>query len=654
MNNVIDESFTLSPEMLLKAFNEDMFRVVYQEKIELSSGQLLGYEVFSRLEIEHTNVPVMMFLKEIRSLGLVGDFAIKILNKVLTDLEARLSNNEIGISINLDLTALEEPAFVDSVCKLVAARNIQPSAISFDIGVDDPELLERVKPALDKMKLAGFYFAAEIHAGLKLSVDEVSRLPVEELKISRSVIMKTTQQATQHSLLKKMASQAQRFSISTTAVGVETSEEQEIILKSGFDYAQGYFFSDYLQPEQVRSETGEIAPANDDLHQVKVLIVEDDLIYQDLIGEILSANYKLLFATNEMDALEIIKQQEPNIVLIDIHLPEGSGLNIAQQISSDYEESHISIVMMSGDDSKDNRVASYLAGAIDFLKKPLALVDLVTKIDRIAGYHKKRSAISASLSDTEVLAFQSMRDASRYGEIVQFMKDVSHARDESTIARAFFKFMGNQGLQSSVIFRQKGATYSFDCSGISCSPTEINVYEILREKGRLYAFGSRLMVNDNHVSFLIKNMPEEESLAGQVRDYVAALVEGMESRYRAIIQAQALEAIAMELTEAAGQAAASLEASHSDRERLIEKIGEDVKMSFHVLDLTSEQESYLTSIIQEALAEHASQGDSTEALVARVSSSVDKLVAVQRDTEVTESEVEDIELFDDGDDIELF
>lgn len=655
MSDAIDDSFSLSPEMILKAFNEDMFKVVYQEKISLSSGQLLGYEVFSRLHIEHNDVPVMVFLKEIRSLGLVSDFALKILQKVLADLESRLIDTDLTACINLDLAALEDPAFCENVINLVKSKNIHPSSVSFDIGVDDPALLERVKTPLDKMKLAGFYFAAEIHAALNLTVDEISHLPVEELKVSRSYVMNLATREERAAFLRKMAAQAHRFSIVTTAVGVETSEERDLLLEAGFDNAQGYFFSQFMSPDQVSSSEGgehvAIAPHN----MVKVLIVEDDLIYQDLISEILSANYQLFFASSEQEAIGIIRDNEPNIVLVDVHLPEGSGLNVAHAIAADYEEAHISVVMMSGDDSKENRVASYLAGAIDFLKKPLALVDLVTKIDRIASYHKKRSAMSETLSNAETLAFQSMRDASRYGEIVQFMKDVSHARNELSIARAFFKFMGNQGLQSSVVFRQKDTVHSFDCSSISCTPTELNVYEILQPKGRLYAFGSRLMVNDHHVSFLIKNMPDEDTLAGQIRDYVAALVEGMESRYRAIIQAQAMEVIAMELTEAAGEAATSLESSHADRERMIEKIAEDIKMSYHVLDLTSEQEDHLNEIIQGALAEHAEQSNSTGSLVTRVSQAVDKLIAVQQDTAVDDEPTEDIELFaEDDDGVDLF
>jgi len=60
---------------------------------------------------------------------------------------------------------------------------------------------------------------------------------------------------------------------------------------------------------------------------------------------------------------------------------------------------------------------------------------------------------------------------------------------------------------------------------------EVELFDVLKNRGRLYNFGPRMIINDSHVSVLIKNMPlDDEIQVGRLRDILAVIIEGFEAR----------------------------------------------------------------------------------------------------------------------------
>lgn len=102
-----------------------------------------------------------------------------------------------------------------------------------------------------------------------------------------------------------------------------------------------------------------------------VLIVDDEADICDLVGGILSdEGYEPRIAHTGAEALSAIKERQPNLVLLDVWLGDGTrdGLKILETIKRDH--AHVPVVMMSGHGTVETAVAAIKLGAYDFIEKP--------------------------------------------------------------------------------------------------------------------------------------------------------------------------------------------------------------------------------------------------------------------------------------------
>ncbi len=103
-----------------------------------------------------------------------------------------------------------------------------------------------------------------------------------------------------------------------------------------------------------------------------VLVCDDDPTYLLLMKETLSSdNHNVLTAANGVDALQLYLQYEPNIVLLDVHMPMLSGFEVCAEIRKHPKGKDIPILMVTGADDIMSIESAYRHGATDFLPKPL-------------------------------------------------------------------------------------------------------------------------------------------------------------------------------------------------------------------------------------------------------------------------------------------
>lgn len=114
-----------------------------------------------------------------------------------------------------------------------------------------------------------------------------------------------------------------------------------------------------------------------------VLVVDDDEFERKLAGELLSvASYDLLFASNGAEALNLMRERRPNLILMDMVMPEIDGLETLRRLKASQRFADIPVMMITGHSEKDLVVECLKAGAVDFLVKPLDREVLLRKVER--------------------------------------------------------------------------------------------------------------------------------------------------------------------------------------------------------------------------------------------------------------------------------
>ncbi len=115
----------------------------------------------------------------------------------------------------------------------------------------------------------------------------------------------------------------------------------------------------------------------DEIHW-KVLVVDDEAAIRRIVAFRLQQNgYQVLTATNGVEALEVFNQTLPDLVIIDLMLPEMSGFELTEQIR---KKSYVPIIILSAANDEPSIIKGLEFGADDFVKKPFSPLELEVRI----------------------------------------------------------------------------------------------------------------------------------------------------------------------------------------------------------------------------------------------------------------------------------
>ncbi len=115
----------------------------------------------------------------------------------------------------------------------------------------------------------------------------------------------------------------------------------------------------------------------------RILIVDDNAINLKLAVDILVANnYSVLEAVNGKEAVEIALQEKPSLILMDIQMPVMDGLSAIKKLKSDDRVRNIPIIAVTASTMEEDNERALLAGADDFLSKPIKIRTLLEIIEK--------------------------------------------------------------------------------------------------------------------------------------------------------------------------------------------------------------------------------------------------------------------------------
>ena len=115
----------------------------------------------------------------------------------------------------------------------------------------------------------------------------------------------------------------------------------------------------------------------------KVLIVEDNDLNMKLFNDLLAANdYDTLQTKNGLEALSLARQHRPDLILMDIQLPEVSGLEVTKWIKEDDDLRRIPIVAVTAFAMKGDEEKIREGGCEGYIAKPISVVSFLETVER--------------------------------------------------------------------------------------------------------------------------------------------------------------------------------------------------------------------------------------------------------------------------------
>ena len=115
-----------------------------------------------------------------------------------------------------------------------------------------------------------------------------------------------------------------------------------------------------------------------DFSKYNVLVVDDVPLNLLLVEKMLSKfNFRIRKAANGRIALEEIAKEKPDLILLDLMMPEVDGFEVLRQVRENPDTANIRVVILSALNSTDDIVKGYQLGANDFITKPIIIEKLV-------------------------------------------------------------------------------------------------------------------------------------------------------------------------------------------------------------------------------------------------------------------------------------
>ena len=122
-----------------------------------------------------------------------------------------------------------------------------------------------------------------------------------------------------------------------------------------------------------------------------ILVVDDEDDVRESVREVLrDEGYRVVDTADGSQVLDLIRQERPELVLLDIWMPQVDGIGLLKEIKT--QEPELNVVMVSGHGNIHTAVTATKFGAFDFLEKPVSLEGLLLTVQRALGESSSSAA----------------------------------------------------------------------------------------------------------------------------------------------------------------------------------------------------------------------------------------------------------------------
>lgn len=380
----------------------------------------------------------------------------------------------------------------------------------------------------------------------------------------------------------------------------------------------------------------------------EILIADDDEHLREVLDLMFRDSFNIHFAETGQETIEAIKNNLYQFIILDIHLPGKSGIEICREIATLEIARQPQIVILSADSNEKLVREAYELGVGDYICKPFNVTAFKERMLRFSRDVDKIRELENKDGDIKGIAETAMMQSAAYGSGLELISRLNKCHTPEKLANELLKYLMSQGFHTAIQLRSTNKVYSFDVDVIDCSAIELQIFDLLKSHGRIYHFGKRSIFNDVHVSILVKNMPLGGTRSyDALLDLLAKMIPAIDARFIAICEHEILLETKNALNDAVHAISLNVQKLAQEKREMLEAIESKVAMSFHQLHLDEDQEAYFVELIENEI----TQRESTEYLDSIQRSISECMASLRQVEDDQESEQEDDE---DSGDVELF
>ena len=243
-------------DLKLALANDDL-RLAYQPLVELATGKMLGVEALCRWT--HATRGVVTpdeFIQAAEETGLIEELDGWVLNRACreaADLRAAgVLAPDAYVAVNVSAGHLAQPGFQEQVMSALHAAGLPAEALVLEVTesavMGDPDAARAV---LERLQSWGIHASIDDFGTGYSSLGYLKRLPVTSLKIDRSFVQHINENADDRAIVSAVIELARALNLTTTAEGIETADDLQLLQQLGCRAGQGWLWSPAVSPMQL-------------------------------------------------------------------------------------------------------------------------------------------------------------------------------------------------------------------------------------------------------------------------------------------------------------------------------------------------------------------------------------------------------------------
>ena len=295
----------------------------------------------------------------------------------------------------------------------------------------------------------------------------------------------------------------------------------------------------------------------------------------------------------------------PGVFLLDVDLPGCDGYRLCRLIKAQPELQDVPVIFVSGLDDLESRLAGYDAGGLDFIVKPVSLVELRQKVDAARRVHNGRARFLQQISESESLSALALSNLDEQALLIRFLRALNSCHGARDLAALLIELSGAYRLKGVVQIRSSDGDLTISAAGENL-PLEVSVLNHVRNLDRIFDFRSRSVYNFDHVTLMVSDMPQRDpELSGRLRDHLAIAAESAQAKLLALhdksenIQARKQVASLIKALENRMRVFDEMQArARFNGASLMADMVEQLNGAFAALGLTDEQERKIIDFVE--------------------------------------------------------
>lgn len=164
-----------------------------------------------------------------------------------------------------------------------------------------------------------------------------------------------------------------------------------------------------------------------------ILVVDDDMMNLKMAERLLNSQFRVACVTSGADALNYFERVHPNLVLLDLHMPEMDGFEVMREMKKRNLSNEIPVIFLTADNDSESEIRGFREGALDFIKKPFIADIMVQRICRILELDRLQKKLQQEVDKQTRKAEQRRQKVERLSmQIMLTLAETIDAKDTYT------------------------------------------------------------------------------------------------------------------------------------------------------------------------------------------------------------------------------